>query len=125
MEADDVRRVVAGWFPSRPAASVVRLGSGVDHVAWLVDGDLIVRFGSPDPIRESRVLTAVAAVSPVPVPHPLVADADLGCLAYRVLDGTPLLHAPPGGRWRGGGAHAARAGVAVPGSRAFRAARDG
>src|SRR4051812_25568122 len=95
MEADDVRRVVAGWFPSRPAASVVRLGSGVDHVAWLVDGDLIVRFGSPDPVRESRVLTGVAAVSPVPVPHPLVADTDLSCLAYRALDGTPLLHAPP------------------------------
>jgi aminoglycoside phosphotransferase (APT) family kinase protein len=95
MEADDVRRVVAAHLPGQPCATVTPLGAGLDHTAWEVDGTLVVRCGDSDPVAESRLLTSVAAVSPVPVPRPIFADAERGCLAYPKLDGTPLLHAPP------------------------------
>jgi aminoglycoside phosphotransferase (APT) family kinase protein len=95
MDADAVRRLVAAHLPAQPCATVAPLGTGLDHTAWEVDGTLVVRCGDSDPVAESRLLTSVAAVSPVPVPRPLFADADRGCLAYRKLDGTPLLHAPP------------------------------
>jgi aminoglycoside phosphotransferase (APT) family kinase protein len=95
MEADEVRRVVAVHLPAQRCTTVIPLGAGLDHTAWEVDGTLVVRCGDSDPVAESRLLTSVAAVSPVPVPRPLFTDADRGCLAYRKLDGTPLLHAPP------------------------------
>jgi aminoglycoside phosphotransferase (APT) family kinase protein len=92
---DAVRDVVATHAPDRRVESVRLLGEGLDHVVFEVDGDLVVRFARrPDAARldrEVRLLAAVAAVSPVPVPEPVFADAARGCLAYRKLAGVPLL----------------------------------
>ncbi|GAA0811360.1 phosphotransferase family protein [Spirilliplanes yamanashiensis] len=90
MEAAEVLDLVRAHLPAAPAASARRLGAGLDHTAWLVDDDLVVRC--PTPAAEARLLAAVAAVSPLPVPEVVFAAG--GCLAYRRLPGVPLLHAP-------------------------------
>ncbi|MEV4636563.1 phosphotransferase [Actinoplanes sp. NPDC049548] len=74
------------------------IGAGLDHTAYLVNGEVVVRFSrdSSDGRAEARLLELVAGVSPVPVPRPVFVDA--GCLAYRWLPGVPLLSvAPPAG----------------------------
>ncbi|MEV7323473.1 aminoglycoside phosphotransferase family protein [Streptomyces sp. NPDC093970] len=98
----DVRTVVGAHMPGRRIESVSPLGEGQDNVAYEVDGELVVRFSKePDPARrttlvehEARVLAAVAAVSPLPVPEPAFTVAERGCLAYRKLPGVPLLEMP-------------------------------
>jgi aminoglycoside phosphotransferase (APT) family kinase protein len=94
----DVRRVLADRLPDRRARVVTPLGEGLDNVTYDVDGELVVRFArDPDPElldREARLLAAVARVSPLPVPEPVLAVPELGCLAYPRLPGTPLLHLP-------------------------------
>jgi aminoglycoside phosphotransferase (APT) family kinase protein len=78
------------------------LGRGTDHVAYLADGDLVVRCvegGDPTSVvRESDVLAAVAEVSPLPVPRPVRVDPDKGCLAYERLPGVALLEVTPAAR---------------------------
>lgn len=79
------------------AATTVRpLGSGLDHTAYEVDGELVVRFVSDphdpaDVAREARLLTVVADVVPLPMPVPLVADPGRSCLIYRKLPGLAVL----------------------------------
>jgi aminoglycoside phosphotransferase (APT) family kinase protein len=94
----DARDVVRRHLPGEPVDPVVRLGEGVDNIAYEVGGALIVRFAKePDPARfarEARLLTMVAGIAPVPVPEPLFTDAEAGCLAYRKLPGVPLLNVP-------------------------------
>jgi aminoglycoside phosphotransferase (APT) family kinase protein len=94
----DVREIVRAHLPGHPADPVVRLGEGVDNIAYEVGGALIVRFAKePDPDRpatEARLLTLVAGIAPVPVPEPLFTDPDGGCLAYAKLPGVPLLTVP-------------------------------
>jgi aminoglycoside phosphotransferase (APT) family kinase protein len=88
-----VHEVVAAHLPGYPITSVVRLGGGLDNVAYEVNGELIVRFGkAADADREARLLTAVRSISPLPVPEPRFTDA--GCLAYPKLPGVPLLDTP-------------------------------
>ncbi|GAA4709748.1 phosphotransferase family protein [Phytohabitans rumicis] len=88
-----VRDLVEAHLPGYVVTSVVRLGSGLDNVAYEVNGELIVRFGKgADADREARLLTAVRSISPLPVPEPRFTDA--GCLAYPKLPGVPLLEAP-------------------------------
>jgi aminoglycoside phosphotransferase (APT) family kinase protein len=81
---------------------VVRIGAGLDNVAYEVNGELVVRFAvPPDPerlVREARLLTAVARVSPLPVPVPRFTAPERGCLAYVRLPGVPLLDLPRGRR---------------------------
>jgi len=90
--AERVRAVVAAHRPGCEVASLTRLGAGLDNVAYEVNGDLIVRFGSgADADREARLLTAVGSLSPLPVPVP--SFTDVGCLAYPKLPGVPLLDA--------------------------------
>ncbi|BCB91566.1 hypothetical protein Psuf_088790 [Phytohabitans suffuscus] len=61
-------------------------------MAYEVNGDLIVRFGTgADADREARLLTAVGNFSPLPVPVP--SFTDVGCLAYPKVPGVPLLDA--------------------------------
>lgn len=96
MAAPDVRAVLAGHLPEMRVASIASLGEGLDHVGYLVNGDLIVRFGKASEgaagvEREARLLEVVAAISPLPVPEPVVVAADEGCLVYRRLPGVPLL----------------------------------
>ena len=87
-----VRALVAAHLPGYQVESLTRLGAGLDNVAYEVNGDLIVRFGTgAGADREARLLTAVRNFSPLPVPVPSFTDA--GCLAYPKLPGVPLLDA--------------------------------
>jgi aminoglycoside phosphotransferase (APT) family kinase protein len=89
---DRVRALVAAHIPGYQVESVTRQGGGLDHVAYDVNGELIVRFGTgAEADREARLLTAVANFSPLPVPVPRFTD--VGCLAYPKLPGVPLLDA--------------------------------
>ena len=94
----DVRQVLRAHLPDHAAGSVTPLGAGLDNVTFDVDGELVVRLArEPDRDRldrEARLLAAVARVSPLPVPEPMLAVPELGCLAYRRLPGTPLLGLP-------------------------------
>jgi aminoglycoside phosphotransferase (APT) family kinase protein len=95
---DDVRAVLADHLPGYRAGTIRPCGAGTDNVAYDVDGELIVRFRRTDPagvVREARLLTAVAAVSPVPVPEPVLVDVDRGVLAYRRLPGVSMVDAAP------------------------------
>ena len=73
-----VRRLVVANLPGYRVESVVVVGEGTDHLAYEVNGELIVRWAKePEPAarvaqvdREARLLAAVAAVSPLPVPEP-------------------------------------------------------
>ncbi|MFC0532710.1 phosphotransferase family protein [Phytohabitans kaempferiae] len=86
------RELVAAHLPGYEVASLARLGAGLDHVAYEVNGELIVRFGGGvEADREARLLTAVGGFSPLPVPVPRFTDA--GCLAYQKLPGVPLIDA--------------------------------
>ncbi|MEU8074836.1 phosphotransferase [Catellatospora citrea] len=98
----DVRAVIAAHLPGHRIRSVVELGSGLDNVAYEVDGELVVRFSrEPDPVlraalveREARLLAAVAEVCPLPVPEPVFTAPESGCLAYTRLPGVPLAELP-------------------------------
>jgi len=95
----DVHSVVVAYLPDYQIDSVVQVGEGLDNLAYEVNGQLIVRFSKePDPVRrtsllnhESRLLAAVAAVSPLPVPEPTFTAVEQGCLAYFKVPGVPLL----------------------------------
>jgi aminoglycoside phosphotransferase (APT) family kinase protein len=98
----EVRRVLARHLPGHRVTTVAELDAGLDNRAYLVDGELVVRFsGEPSPERraalierDARVLAAVAPIATVAVPEPLFAAPADGCLAYRMLPGTPLLGHP-------------------------------
>ncbi len=95
---EDVYKVVVAHLPDYQVESVVQVGAGLDNLAYQVNGELIVRFAKePDPARldkQARLLAAVAAISPLPVPAPTFIDAEHGCLAYVKLPGVPLLDMP-------------------------------
>jgi aminoglycoside phosphotransferase (APT) family kinase protein len=98
----DARTAVAEQLPGYRVDSVALLGEGQENVSYEVNGELIVRFSKEtDPARraaavdrEARLLTAVAGVSPVPVPVPVFALPEHGCLAYGKVPGRPLLELP-------------------------------
>ena len=96
----DVHNVVVAHLPGYQVDSVACVGEGLDNIVYEVNGELIVRFSKEsDPTRlinEGRLFAAVAEVSPLPVPEPTFIAAELGCLAYRKLPGTPLLDIPFG-----------------------------
>lgn len=97
-DAEDVRGLLAVHRPGYRIDSVVLLGAGTDNVAFEVNDELIVRFAArPDPVvvdREARLLSAVAALSPLPVPTPVFTVPEQGCVAYFKLPGVPLLDLP-------------------------------
>ncbi len=94
--------MVAAHRPEARVDSVVQLGEGTDNLAYEVDGELIVRWSKERDAearaalvdREARLLTAIAAISPLPVPEPSFTVPEQGCLAYRKLQGVPLLDLP-------------------------------
>ncbi|MGS0688657.1 phosphotransferase family protein [Nakamurella sp. GG22] len=104
---DRLRALLAAHLPDYEPADIHCVGAGVDHVAYLVGGELIVRLaqdpaygtaeeqdratgGAPgEAEREAQLLRLVAEYSTLPVPVPLVATD--GLLAYRALPGVPLL----------------------------------
>jgi aminoglycoside phosphotransferase (APT) family kinase protein len=73
-----VGRMVTAHLPDARVGSVVQVGEGTDHLAYEVDGELIVRWSKERDAaaraagvdREARLLAAVAAISPLPVPEP-------------------------------------------------------
>ena len=75
------------------------LGEGLDNTVYETNGGLILRCAKqPDPealLREARILAAVAAVSPLPVPKPAFVSPERGWLAYSKLQGVPLIDARP------------------------------
>lgn len=81
-----VRDAVLAGVPGLQVRSVALIGEGTDNLAYEVNGDLIVRFSKePDPARradlisgEAELLTAVAWISPLPVPRPLFTDPRRG-----------------------------------------------
>jgi aminoglycoside phosphotransferase (APT) family kinase protein len=97
-----IRHLVAARLPDHQVHSVVQVGEGSDHLAYEVNGELIVRCSKePDPAaraehvdREARLLAAVAGIAPLPVPAPSLIIPEQGCLAYRKLRGVPLLDLP-------------------------------
>jgi aminoglycoside phosphotransferase (APT) family kinase protein len=94
----DVRSVVVAHMPHYHVDSVVPVGEGLDHLAYEVNGELIVRLSKElDAARlyhEARLLAAVADVSPLPVPEPVFTVAEQGWMAYFKLPGLPLLDVP-------------------------------
>jgi aminoglycoside phosphotransferase (APT) family kinase protein len=93
---DQLRGVIPAHLPDLRCAPLVPLGEGTDHVAYLVGERLVVRLGedAADVQREARLLTEVAALSPLPVPQPVLVAPEEGCLAYVKLPGVPLLEIP-------------------------------
>jgi aminoglycoside phosphotransferase (APT) family kinase protein len=97
--ADGIREVLARTLPAVVVRSLTELGRGTDHVAHLVNGELIVRrVIARDTVvrrgttrREADLLTLVAGVSTLPVPELVAVDADAGVTVYRRVPGQPLL----------------------------------
>jgi len=97
-----VGRMVAAHLPGYQVDSVAPAGEGIDNLVDEVNQELILRWSKePDPAvragrveREARLLTAVAGISPLPVPEPVFTVPEQGCLAYRKLPGRPLLDLP-------------------------------
>jgi aminoglycoside phosphotransferase (APT) family kinase protein len=92
----DVERLVSLGLPGYDVRTVTPLGSGLDNEAYEVNGELVVRIAREPAVvrREAALLEWVGTVSPLPVPAPVFALPDDGCLAYRKLDGTPLIDVP-------------------------------
>ncbi|UQU66957.1 aminoglycoside phosphotransferase family protein [Couchioplanes caeruleus] len=80
--------------------TVEPLGAGTEHTAYLVNGDLVIRFrrdpaGAGRVAAEARLLDFVAGFSPVPVPRPIFVDPAGGCMAWPRLPGVPLIGVQP------------------------------
>lgn len=99
---DDIRPLIERHLPYLEIHTLSRLGEGLQNVAYDVNGELVVRLSREvDHVaraelvsREAALLTAVAALSPLPVPDLLFVDAENGIMGYRKLPGVPLLEHP-------------------------------
>ncbi len=99
---DEIRALLARHLPGYEVRSLSRLGEGLDHVSYEVNGELIVRKSKEaDPSRrgdatrrEVALLTAVAEVSTLPVPESVFAGVSAGVMAYSRLPGLPLIDHP-------------------------------
>ncbi|GAB2826684.1 hypothetical protein GCM10022221_25950 [Actinocorallia aurea] len=93
-----IRRLTAAHLPGLATAPVTPLGGGLDNTAYEVGGEVVFRLADGGAasrvVEESRLLAAVAEISPVPVPVPLLTSESDGCLAYRKLPGSPLMGVP-------------------------------
>ena len=107
-DAGVVRDILRSQLPDCRAASVRPLGEGLDHVAYEVDGELVVRLGrggrddacAERVAREVALLGVVARISPVAVPRPRFAVPERCCYGYAKLGGVPMLSLPPAVRAR-------------------------
>src|SRR5215471_11137158 len=97
-----VAELVRVGVPGLQVSSVALIGEGGDHLAYEVNGELVVCFSKEDDPalraelirRETALLAAVAQISPLPVPEPVFTDAERGCWAYPRIPGIPLLDLP-------------------------------
>ena len=87
--------------PGYTVRSIATSGEGEDHVAYEINGELIVRrrkSTAPDEAafdREAHLLAIVAEASPLPVPEVRFVDAAAGLIGLRKLPGESLLDHPP------------------------------
>lgn len=99
---DEIRAVIARNLRDYEVRSVAGLGEGLDNVVYEVNGELVVRRSKEaDPVlrgelvrREAGVLAAAADLVSLAVPDVVFVDPDAGVLAYRKLQGVPLLDHP-------------------------------
>jgi aminoglycoside phosphotransferase (APT) family kinase protein len=93
-----VDRRLTTAFPDLAVTSAVPLGEGEDHLAVLVNGELVVRFareaGGRAIEREAAVLRFLAGRLPLPIPVPAAVAGDGAVMAYPLLPGEPLLRVP-------------------------------
>ena len=94
-------RAVAVHAPHLQHEDLVLLGAGEDNTAFRC-GDLVVRVANGRSTEEEeQLLLLLGPRVSIPVPAPLIADEDLGVLAYPLLPGRPLLgRVPPPGAAR-------------------------
>ncbi|MBB5866897.1 aminoglycoside phosphotransferase (APT) family kinase protein [Allocatelliglobosispora scoriae] len=96
MTPHDVRLLLAEWLPVR---SVAPLGSGLDHRAYAINGDLVARVADgPDAAeavqRDAAILAALPGHATLPTPQPVLVRPEHGLLVYRLLPGVALLERP-------------------------------
>ena len=100
--AEDIRGLMKRHFPGIEIQTVKKLGEGLQNVAYEINGELVMRQSNEADNdaraelvgREVALLTAVADLSPLPVPEPLFVDTEAGVMGYRKLPGVPLLEHP-------------------------------
>jgi aminoglycoside phosphotransferase (APT) family kinase protein len=74
---DEIRALLCRRLPGYEVQSLTRLGEGLDHVSYEVNGELVVRASKEaDPARRSEsirreadLLAVVAELSTLPVPE--------------------------------------------------------
>jgi aminoglycoside phosphotransferase (APT) family kinase protein len=99
---DEIQTLLTRHLPSHEVRSVAKLSEGLDHAAYEVNGELIVRKSKEaDPAirggstrREADLLAVLADMSTLPVPEPIFADVEAGVLVYFRLPGLPLMDHP-------------------------------
>ncbi|RBQ15420.1 aminoglycoside phosphotransferase family protein [Spongiactinospora rosea] len=91
---EEIKTLVGRHLPGYAVRTLVKLGEGLDNLAYEVNGNLIVRSSKEvDPEmtrREVEVLRAIVECGTLPVPEVVFADAEAGVIAYAKLPGTPL-----------------------------------
>jgi aminoglycoside phosphotransferase (APT) family kinase protein len=94
---EHVRAALARHLPTYAVQTIALLGAGLEHVAFEVNGELVVRVSHDQADeagilveKEAALLAAVAKVSTLPVPAVVFTDGDAGILAYRKLPGVLL-----------------------------------
>lgn len=75
VEEEEARELIAAQFPDLVPKRLEVLGVGWDNIAYLVDGEYVFRFprrtmGAELMESECRVLPALAARLPLPIPEP-------------------------------------------------------
>ncbi|MCU1678420.1 MAG: aminoglycoside phosphotransferase [Frankiales bacterium] len=97
----EIRALFARHLPGHEVRSVSLLGSGLENIAYDVDGLFIARVSRAAAreraavvTREARILDRVALASTLPVPSVMFADEDAGVLVYLRVAGGPLLTSP-------------------------------
>jgi aminoglycoside phosphotransferase (APT) family kinase protein len=99
---DRARELLCEEFPRLRIESIEAIGDGWDHVAYLVNGDVVFRVPwellegeRVDPAhevaREVALLRAVAGLLPVRVPEPVAVAGDGTYFGYRYLPGRAIL----------------------------------
>lgn len=96
---DEIRASLTRHLPGYDIRSLAKLGEGSDNVAYEVNDELIVRASKQtDPAsrsestrREADLLAAVAELSTLPVPEPILVDIEAGVLGCFKLPGLPLM----------------------------------
>src|SRR4051812_8730892 len=100
-QAVDPHERVATAFPELDARDVRPIGTGWTVDTYEVDEGWIVQFPRDDHAAERlraqiQTLPELAAELPALVPEPTHVDLDGPAIAYRKIEGVPLIEAPDG-----------------------------